>query len=275
MSKRNSREEKSRRREELARKRAKFDNPCPKPNDYVKHFGFIPNEPFFQNAAIAWDTSEMRLVLRTKEQLVEYANSLESNEWVNTTSGDDCAYVSVFHTGDKQSIMINKNITMYDNEYDYSTQRYFYIFRHIEDIGAAIGKTQRDKKYDLEYKRKNPFYYTFNTFYMTKEDIKTLPSFRTDKDTITKLSKKDESYTPLREDELDRLLAGTKESYLRENYVFEEGGLVIDEFEVREGQTLYQPRKKEETWKKCSVSVPFYLEKEQIVVARFDTKKDY
>ena len=54
------------------------------------------------------------------------------------------------------------------------------------------------------------------------------------------------------EEELDNYIADIPESNLREHYVFEEGGLVIDEFKGETGITLYQPRKDrrklEESW---------------------------
>ena len=53
----------------------------------------------------------------------------------------------------------------------------------------------------------------------------------------------------MREEASDRFLADKSESNLRQYYDYEEGGLVLEEFEGRNGTTLYQPKKKEENWK--------------------------
>ena len=73
MSKRNSKEAKEARRQKYLAKQERFTNPVAKPEqDYIQHYGYIPNEPFFENAAVAWDTSDMKAVFRTKQQLIEY-----------------------------------------------------------------------------------------------------------------------------------------------------------------------------------------------------------
>ena len=59
MSKKNSREAKLLRKEKYAQKRARFNDPCPKPDDYVRHYGYIHNEPYFHNSAIAWDMARL------------------------------------------------------------------------------------------------------------------------------------------------------------------------------------------------------------------------
>ena len=53
MSKRNSKEAKERRQKYLA-KQERFNNPVAKPEqDYIQHYGFVPNDPYFENAAVA------------------------------------------------------------------------------------------------------------------------------------------------------------------------------------------------------------------------------
>ncbi len=268
MSKRNSREEKSRRREELAKKRAQFNDPCPQPEEYLKHFGFIPNEPYFQNAALAWNRPDLRFALRTKDQLIEYMNR-EETEWIGTRSGVPINYVSVFHTGDdKEILMRHSNCYTEENDFDYSTQKYYYILREVENFGVVIGGKRYSKK---KWEKLNPFFYPLNTFCLSEEDIKNLPSVRTDHSEITKLTKLDEKYNALTEEELDNLIADYTETQLRKSYVFEEGGLVIDEFKTDEGETLYQPKKKEEVWKVVGSSIPFYLTKTGIAVGRPNT----
>ena len=265
MSKRNSREAKLLRREELAKKRAKFDNPCPKPKEYIKHFGFIPNEPYFQNAALAWEGSDMRFAIRTKDQLVEYAER-EETKWLGSTSGKMINYVSVFHTGGKESdLRSSKNISTEIEDFDYSSQQYLYLLRERDTFAVSVGSGDqhpfRDEKSQQEWKRVNPFFNELNTFCLTKEDIKNLPTHRTHHSEVTELAKKDEEYNAMREEELDRFLADKPESILRKYYAYEDGGLVIEEFEGRNGTTLYQPKKTEESWKVMGYSIPINVTK--------------
>ena len=104
------------------------------------------------------------------------------------------------------------------------------------------------------------------------EDIQNLPNVRSNFEEITELAKLDEKYNAMTEEELDNLIADIPEVNLREYYEFEEGGLVIDEFEAEGGLTLYQPRKKAETWKSVGVSIPFHLTKTGIGMAKFETQ---
>ena len=54
MSKRNSKEAKAERRQKYLAKQDRFSNPVAKPEqDYIHHYGFVPNDPFFENAAVA------------------------------------------------------------------------------------------------------------------------------------------------------------------------------------------------------------------------------
>ena len=72
MSRRNSKEEKARRRLENAWKKDRYV-PIPTPEEYIKHFGFVPNDAFFYNSAIAGDLNGQDFAFRTKTQLLDYA----------------------------------------------------------------------------------------------------------------------------------------------------------------------------------------------------------
>ena len=267
MSKKNSREAKLLRKEKYAKKRARLNDPCPKPEEYVRHYGFIPNEPYYRNSAIAWDTPDCHFAFRTKDQLVEYANR-KKTDWITTRSGALVNYVSVFHTGeDTDNLMKEFNVFTKDKDFDYSSQQYYYLLRDLDTLCSHIGE-KRTKEWQKKWEANNPFYTSVNTFCLSKEDINNLPTFRTDHSEIIHISKKDEEYNGLNDDELDNLIAGISETTLREKYVYEEGGLVIDEFIGKNGQTLYQPKKKEETWELCGVSLPFHLIKNGIAVGK-------
>jgi len=260
MSKKNSREAKLLRKEKYAKKRAKWNDPCPQPADYGKHWGYIPNEPYFQNAAYCWNERDMRFAFRSKEQLVEYANR-EETKWLCSRSGKSMNYVSMFHTGGKsRDLLSQKNLHFEEKDFDYSQQKYYYLLRELNTFSAVIGE-QRTKKNENEWKVNNPFYNTLNTFCLTIEDIENLPSVRSNHKDITELAKKDEEYNAMTEEELDNYIADIPENKLREHYEFEEGGLVIDEFKGETGITLYQPRKKEETWQRVGISIPFHIPK--------------
>ena len=132
--------------------------------------------------------------------------------------------------------------------------------QYFKDYSGVIG-VKRNKKAAKEWEVKNPFHNTLNTFCLTMEDIQNLPNVRSNFEEITELAKLDEKYNAMTEEELDNYIADIPESNLREHYVFEEGGLVIDEFKGETGITLYQPRKTEESWKRVGISIPFHLPK--------------
>ena len=167
--------------------------------------------------------------------------------------------------------MKQSNLVCEDTDFDYSTQKYYYILRDLKDYSGVIG-VKRNKKAAKEWEVKNPFHNTLNTFCLTMEDIQNLPNVRSNFEEITELAKLDEKYNAMTEEELDNLIADIPEVNLREYYEFEEGGLVIDEFEAEGGLTLYQPRKKAETWKSVGVSIPFHLTKTGIGMAKFETQ---
>ena len=273
MSKKNSREAKLLRREKLAKKRAKFNDPCPIPNDYGKYWGYIPNEPYFRNSAFAWNEPDCRFALRTKEQLVEYVKR-EDTDWLYGRTGKAINYVSVFHTGEDIENLLNpENIHTEQEDFDYSQQKYYYLLRELKHFAGVIGSNYPSNR--KEWESKNPFYNSLNTFCLTKKDIKKLPSVRTNHSDVVELAKKDEEYNGMTEEELDNFIADIPEHLLREHYVFEEGGLVIDEFEGegrKGGITLYQPKKKEETWKNMGASIPFHITDKGIAVAQMDTR---
>jgi len=271
MSKKNSREAKLLRKEKYAKKRARFNDPCPRPEEYGKHWGYIPNEPYFQNAAYCWNERDMRFAFRSKDQLVEYVKR-EDRDWLGSRIGEGVNYVSVFHTGeDTDKLFKYSNVHCKDKDFDYSTQKYYYLLRELKDLAGIVGK-KRTKSWDKEWKVKNPFYTTLNTFCLTIDDIENLPSVRNNFSEITELAKLDEKYNAMAEEELDNFIADIPEVNLRKHYVFEEGGLVIDEFKGETGLTLYQPRKTPETWESVGMSFPFKLVKGGgIAVAKPDT----
>ena len=97
MSKRNSKEAKEARRQKYLAKQERFTNPVAKPEqDYIQHYGYIPNEPFFENAAVAWDTSDMKAVFRTKQQLIDYVKDGNVENVHMVRSGKSGFYVSLF-----------------------------------------------------------------------------------------------------------------------------------------------------------------------------------
>ena len=80
----------------------------------------------------------------------------------------------------------------------------------------------------------------------------------------------DESVSPLNEKELDILLANSNEVALRENYVFNEDGLVIEEFA---GNALWKENllsTQDEIWKSCFQPFPFKLTSSGIAVGDLD-----
>ena len=49
--------------------------PIPTPEEYIKHIGFVPNDPFFYNSAIAGDLNGQDFAFRTKTQLLDYVET--------------------------------------------------------------------------------------------------------------------------------------------------------------------------------------------------------
>ena len=97
MSKRNSPEAKAERRQKYLAKQNRFSNPVAKPEqDYIHHYGFVPNDPYFENAAVAINQPDMKAVFRTKQQLQEYIETGNVDELLCTRSGKSgCLYLYV------------------------------------------------------------------------------------------------------------------------------------------------------------------------------------
>jgi hypothetical protein len=253
MSKRNSKEAKQQRRKNYEEKQSRFSNPCPHPEkDYLRHFGYVPNEPFFHNAAVAACDSKMKVAMRTKEQLIDYVENHDLKP-MGTRSGKGIFHISLFKTADYK-------ITKSDGEQWYvsekpqsKVEKSYYIIR--ENIGRIHGQEFDEN----EWKRENPFYEQLNTFMVPAENIKNLPDLAPTDEELIAIGKEDEAVQPLNEMELDQLLSQSKEYALRENYMFNDDGLIIDEFKGEGGETYYQPRKKDKSWLHCVFSTPFII----------------
>lgn len=272
MGKKNSKEAKALRKAKVQSKRNKFNNPVPRPEEYVKHFGYVPNEPRFYNAAIAWSNSQMNLALRTKEQIVSYVKEGIEEGYVKpigTRSGKQVVYISCFRTGNYS--ISNEVNGMTFNCSSAEEEKSFYAIRHIEDIGSGYGLSFDNKKFELNA----PFYFPLNTFMVPVDSLDKLPDKApTDKELVA-LGKQDESVQAMNEHELDNLLCASNESELRENYEFNENGLIIEEFHGEDGEILYQPKKKEETWLKCTLSMPFMVVDKGIIFPQKEQMETY
>lgn len=267
MGKKNSPEAKALRRAKVAAKRNAFSNPVERPNDCLRHFGFIPNEDFFKNAAVAWDTPDMKLALRTKANLIQCRDEGLLKECMGRTGEDGFVYLSIFRTGDyKRMTQTHFHLEDLNDDED----EIYYIYRPMEYLGAAIGKKQITDEERATYL---PFYNKGNTIMCPLSKLEELPDKGFSKEDIIKWGKIDESVSPLNEKELDNLLANANEVALRENYVFNDDGLVIEEFVGNEGwggETFYQPQKKDETWEHCLNITPFKITHKGLFVGQMD-----
>lgn len=255
MSKKNNKEAKQLRRADLLKKRDKFNNPCPRPEtEYLKHFGYVPNEPFFHNSAVAWDTPDMKLCLRTKQQLIDYVKEGKV-EGVITRSGKEVVHLSLFKTGENYSRANGfMNIK--------GKGKAYYMVRHANTLSVINGE-QKSSDWSVY----NPFYNTVNTYCVPLDELENVLTDEepTDEERIA-IGKMDEAVQALTEEELDRLLASAKEANLREFYEYENGELIIDIFTTPNGTPLYQPRKKDKTWLACVRVLPFMVEQDAIIV---------
>ena len=95
---------------------------------------------------------------------------------------------------------------------------------------------------------------------MVSEDwLENLPDGEPTERGTNQIGKRDESLSPLTEDEVDEYLASAKEANLRNAFEFNEDGLIIDEFPTPSGECFYQPRKKDKTLVECSLCIPNYV----------------
>lgn len=260
MSKRNSKEAKQQRRKKYEEKQLRFSNPCPHPEkDYLRHFGYVPNEPFFHNAAVAACDSRMKVAMRTKEQLIDYVENHDIKP-IGTRSTKGGFYISLFKTADYK-ITGNDGENWYMSfEPQSGVEKSYYIIR--ENIGRFYGEDFDETK----WRRENPFYDQMNTYMVSKEQLKDLPDLAPTDEELIAIGKADEAHHPMNEQELDRFLSQSKEHALRHNYEFNDDGLIIDEFKGRDGKEYYQPRKTNKSWLHCVLSAPFIIKDGALVV---------
>lgn len=268
MSKRNSPEAKAERRQKYLAKQNRFSNPVAKPEqDFIHHYGFIPNDPYFENAAVAINQPDAKAAFRTKQQLQEYFDTGNVDELLCTRSGKGVVYISMFKSNPKWSATRKKM----DTE-DTEGTRCFYLVRHTKDFCAVMGGDKIDKK---KWESKNPFYYSLNTYMVQKEHIKDLPDCEPTNEQIIQIGKRDEEVQPLTEAELDEYLASAKECNLRKWYEHNEDGLIIDEFPSPKGEVYFQPRKTDECWLNCTHFIPTIFTPTSIVMPRIETGNIY
>ena len=261
MSKKNSPEAKILRQQLIKDKRQKTSDPCPHPRELIQHIGFIPNIPFFKNAAVAWDDQDIKIALRTKGQLIEYFQDGYCTEMFGSRlGGEGMLYLSFFRTGNYKVTQIHGQSGMMDCE-DVD-ERVFYMVRHMEHIARSNPSSFNYKK----FKTWCPFFIKYNTLFVPISKLKDLPDNNPTTEQIIKFAKHDEAQTALTEQELDELLASANESALREFYEFNEHGLVIDEFTNEKGETLYQPRKTLESWSRVFQPIPFIAAKTRFII---------
>ena len=271
MGKKNSPEAKVLRKAKVAAKRNAFSNPVERPDDCLRHFGFIPNDDYFKHSAIAWNTADMKLAMRSKTNLIKCREEgLLKPTYSRTSDEDGFVYLSFFRTGnykinkqDGKHCFARKDIN--DTEDDI-----YYIHRPSYYLTNCVGKknpSQEEREIYL------PFVNMMNTIMCPLSKLEELPEQGFGKEDIIKWGKIDESVSPLNDKEMDNLLASSNEVALRENYVFNEDGLVIEEFAGNsdyEGETFYQPKKKDKTWELCLRPIPFTLITSGIVIADLD-----
>ena len=260
MGKKNSPEAKVLRKAKVAAKRNAFSNPVERPDDCLRHFGFIPNDDYFKHSAIAWDTADMKLAMRSKANLIKCREEgLLKPTYSRTCDEDGFVYLSFFRTGnykiDKQDgkhCIAMKDISDTDDDI-------YYIYRPTHYWGNLIGEKNPSQEERETYL---PFMSMINTIMCPLSKLEELPEQGFSKEETIKWGKVDESVSPLNDKEMDNLLANSNEVALRENYVFNEDGLVIEEFAGNsdyEGETFYQPKKKDETWEGVFRPCPFKL----------------
>ena len=261
MGKKNSPEAKVLRRQKIQMKRQKFGNPCPAPKELIAHIGYVPNIPFFSNAAVAWDKQDMKIALRTKEQLIKYYKDGNCQECHGSRLGKGgMLYLSFFKTGDYK-VASKHGQPLLDT--GSKSERIFYMIRHPEHFTRSNPSQFDQNKFNTWC----PFYSQFNTILVPVGKLKDLPDCNPSPEELIEFAKLDEAQTALTEQELDELLACANEYSLREYYEFNEHGLVIDEFLTDQGETLYQPRKTMESWAVAFAAFPFIASRDQFLIA--------
>ena len=193
MSRKNSREEKARRRLENAWKLDRY-SPIPTPDEYISHIGFVPNDPFFYNSAVASIINGQQFAFRTKNQLVDYVNTQDF--WTKeclTKSGKSYVEVSCYYLIDKKArknaytpngSFTKEEVKKFRREQNIATNvkaggfslkesqegnpTALYMVRH-KMIDGKIVKDEND------WKAKNPCYTGFNTIWVDLDEVENLP----------------------------------------------------------------------------------------------------
>ena len=281
MSRKNSKEEKARRRLENAWKATRY-TPIPTPEEYINHFTFIPDEPFFYNSAIA-ARGEEDFAFRTKNQLVDFVENIDfPMKKVVTKAGKSFVEVSVyFHTDAEDCVK---------EEADFSEEEAKKIgFTKYEgdDFGGVLSMKKAKKgnvtalylvrhriidgdwiKDQSDYTRKNPRFSSLNTLWVPLDEVKNLPTGLFTDDERIHYAKMFETLQPLDEEELERLFSASNGSSLKENYeTNEEGEIIIEEFFNEKGQSIgFQPKKKRESWLRTFHAFPVTTKGKKLMI---------
>ena len=284
MSRRNSREEKARRRLENAWKENRY-TPAPIPDEYISHIGFIPDEPFWYNSCLAaTQIGGSDFAFRTKNQLVDFVEKIEyPMKKINTKSGKRFVEVSVYFHTDSDCVE-NTNITteeakalgwgksanlvgakcggtMNIEKAKTGNVTSLYLVRHR----IIDGEWVKDRK---DHERMNPNYASLNTLWVPLEEVKNLPEGLFTDDERVHFSKFNEAIQPMDEEELDRMFNAGSESVLHEYYeTNEDGEIIIDEFFNDEGKSIgFQPRKTRETWLRMFHPFPIQYKRGKLMI---------
>ena len=290
MSRRNSKEEKARRRLENAWKKDRYV-PIPTPEEYIKHIGFVPNDPFFYNSAIAGDLNGQDFAFRTKTQLLDYVETQDFFlKKVGTKSGDTCIEISCYYIPEEENCFANKEEVEEEVGYDQKTierwkreqnipeetelgegdTAFFDMNKAEKEIRQSLYLVRHryiDKnicKNEADIKRRNPCFHNINTLWVPLEEIKNLPDKRgfTDDEKVY-FAKFYESIQPLDEEELERTLSLSSPSLIERAYeTNDEGEVIIEEFFNKEGISIgFQPKKKRESWLRTFIPFPVVPDK--------------
>lgn len=283
MSRRNSRQAKKLRRETKAERNFRIQQEelkniesVPTPDEYIKHTGHIPNVPQFFNSAYAVNSRELRLVLRTKKQIVDYVENNPDKQIITSKTGKSCIRLSFVYPVNKKEIQKDglgnwSWMPTKDEEgrpyhpmkkgEDNSQQLYQVIHCPAENMG-------QDGEENMKiWKRDNPFYSNSNSVFVDLDDIPKLPEKRMLWDELVYFAKGDEKLSPMDEVEVENFLSKFSESDLREQYEHYKGQLIMDEFESEmDGEILYQPRKTEKSWKYAIFNAPLVDDKRHFTI---------